>query len=96
MTTLYDHLGAWSLHRNDRKAVVDAVAAIADAGAQLAEVIASCDVVIGRAGASTVAELCVLGAASILVPLPNSPGDHQRHNAEMLQRVGAAIVIEHR
>ena len=39
MTTLYDHLGAWSLHRNDRKAVVDAVAAIADAGAQLAEVI---------------------------------------------------------
>jgi UDP-N-acetylglucosamine:LPS N-acetylglucosamine transferase len=51
------------------------------------------DIVVGRAGANTVAELAVVGVPSILVPLPGAPGDHQRANAGVLERVGAAVVV---
>lgn len=50
-------------------------------------------VTVSRAGASTVAELTVLSVASILVPLPGAPGDHQTRNAEALAAGGAAIVL---
>ncbi|HVW29034.1 MAG TPA: undecaprenyldiphospho-muramoylpentapeptide beta-N-acetylglucosaminyltransferase [Polyangiaceae bacterium] len=50
------------------------------------------DVVIGRAGASAVAEICAVGRASVLIPYPFA-GDHQRHNAESLERAGAAVCI---
>ncbi len=56
--------------------------------------LASADLVIGRSGALTIAELCVIGKPSILVPLPNSPGDHQLANARILSDAGAAIIIE--
>jgi undecaprenyldiphospho-muramoylpentapeptide beta-N-acetylglucosaminyltransferase len=56
-------------------------------------VLAACDLVIGRAGASTVAELTVIGLPSVLIPLPGAPGDHQTKNAELLEKAGAAIVI---
>jgi UDP-N-acetylglucosamine--N-acetylmuramyl-(pentapeptide) pyrophosphoryl-undecaprenol N-acetylglucosamine transferase len=46
--------------------------------------------VVCRAGATTVAELTALGRASLLVPFPFAAGDHQRHNAEALVREGAA------
>ena len=49
------------------------------------------DVVICRAGAITVTELCVAGVAAILVPLVVSTTEHQRTNAEFLARHGAAI-----
>src|SRR5881397_2018228 len=39
------------------------------------------DVVVARAGAMTVAELCAWGKASILIPLPSAAADHQAHNA---------------
>lgn len=52
------------------------------------------DLVVARAGGSTVAELAVLGVASVLVPLPIAPNDHQRHNAEALARCGAARVVD--
>src|SRR5690606_31281827 len=45
------------------------------------------DLFVGRAGASTVAELAVVGVPSILVPLPIAPRDAQRANAEMLTAV---------
>jgi UDP-N-acetylglucosamine:LPS N-acetylglucosamine transferase len=51
------------------------------------------DIVVSRAGANTVAELAVVGVPSILVPLPGAPGDHQRANAAVLERVGAAVVV---
>lgn len=50
------------------------------------------DLVIGRAGAGAVAEICVVGRPSILVPYPFA-GDHQRHNADSLVRAGAAVCI---
>jgi len=56
----------------------------------------ACDLVVARAGASTLAELSVLGRASVLVPLPTSADDHQRQNARVLAAAGAAEVIEER
>ncbi|MBL8135684.1 MAG: undecaprenyldiphospho-muramoylpentapeptide beta-N-acetylglucosaminyltransferase [Acidobacteria bacterium] len=52
------------------------------------------DVLVARAGASTLAELTVLGRASVLVPLPTAADDHQRKNARVLAEAGAAEVIE--
>jgi UDP-N-acetylglucosamine:LPS N-acetylglucosamine transferase len=55
--------------------------------------LAACDLVVARAGASTVAELAAIGIASILIPLPGSPSDHQTQNALALSDVGAAVMI---
>jgi UDP-N-acetylglucosamine--N-acetylmuramyl-(pentapeptide) pyrophosphoryl-undecaprenol N-acetylglucosamine transferase len=48
---------------------------------------------VGRAGAVTVAELALTGTPAVLVPLPGAPGDHQTHNAEALVRAGAAVLV---
>jgi len=48
------------------------------------------DLVICRAGAMTVAEICASGSAAALVPLPTAAGDHQTHNARLLSDQGAA------
>ncbi len=55
--------------------------------------LAAADLFIGRAGGSTVAELTVVGVASILVPLPIATRDHQRHNALPLVEAGSAVLI---
>jgi UDP-N-acetylglucosamine--N-acetylmuramyl-(pentapeptide) pyrophosphoryl-undecaprenol N-acetylglucosamine transferase len=52
------------------------------------------DVVIGRAGASTLAEILNCGLPSILFPLPISAERHQYYNAEVLERAGAALTGE--
>jgi len=52
------------------------------------------DLVISRAGALTIAEICLLGKASILVPSPNVAEDHQTKNALALASRDAAIVIK--
>ena len=54
------------------------------------------DVVICRAGATTLAELAASGTPAILVPLPTATDDHQRKNAEVVARTGGAIVIDER
>jgi UDP-N-acetylglucosamine--N-acetylmuramyl-(pentapeptide) pyrophosphoryl-undecaprenol N-acetylglucosamine transferase len=54
------------------------------------------DVVVSRAGASTLAELTILGKPMVLVPLPTAADDHQRQNAAALARAGAAEVIDER
>ncbi|MBW2456650.1 MAG: undecaprenyldiphospho-muramoylpentapeptide beta-N-acetylglucosaminyltransferase [Deltaproteobacteria bacterium] len=51
------------------------------------------DVVIERSGASSVAELCAVGRPGILVPYPHAADDHQRHNAESLERAGGAVCV---
>ena len=55
---------------------------------------AASDVVISRAGASSVSELCAARKASILVPSPNVAEDHQTHNAMALVRKDAAILVK--
>ncbi|MEZ4227755.1 MAG: undecaprenyldiphospho-muramoylpentapeptide beta-N-acetylglucosaminyltransferase [Polyangiaceae bacterium] len=57
------------------------------------ERLAWADLVIGRSGASAVSEVCAVGRAAVFVPYPFAAGDHQRFNAESLERVGAARVI---
>lgn len=52
------------------------------------------DIVICRAGASTLAELEAVGKPAILIPSPIVAGNHQYHNAMVLAKAGAAIVIE--
>ena len=54
-------------------------------------VYAEADVVLGRAGASSCAELALAGLAGMLVPLPTAAEDHQTVNAESLAQRGAAI-----
>lgn len=51
------------------------------------------DVVITRAGASTVSELQLIGKPTIFVPSPNVAEDHQTRNAESLVKVGAAVMV---
>ena len=51
------------------------------------------DLVISRAGASSISELCLLGKPSILVPSPNVAEDHQTHNAMALVQKDAALMV---
>jgi UDP-N-acetylglucosamine--N-acetylmuramyl-(pentapeptide) pyrophosphoryl-undecaprenol N-acetylglucosamine transferase len=54
------------------------------------------DLVISRAGATTLSELAAAGRPAVLVPLPTAADDHQRKNAEVIARAGGAEVIEER
>lgn len=54
---------------------------------------ASASLVIARAGATTLAELCAIGKPSILIPYPHAAEDHQAMNALAMERAGAAIAI---
>ncbi len=54
------------------------------------------DLVICRAGATTLAEITASGKPAILIPLPTATDDHQRKNAEVLASAGAAEVIDQR
>jgi UDP-N-acetylglucosamine--N-acetylmuramyl-(pentapeptide) pyrophosphoryl-undecaprenol N-acetylglucosamine transferase len=66
--------------------VVDFIDSMADA-------YAAADVVVCRAGATSIAELTVLGIPSVLVPYPHATGDHQTLNAEALRRAGGAVLV---
>jgi UDP-N-acetylglucosamine--N-acetylmuramyl-(pentapeptide) pyrophosphoryl-undecaprenol N-acetylglucosamine transferase len=54
---------------------------------------AKSDLIICRAGATSCAELAAAGRASIMIPLPTAADDHQRKNAEALEKAGAARMI---
>lgn len=54
---------------------------------------AQADLVISRAGASSISELCLLGKPAILVPSPNVAEDHQTHNAMALVNKDAAVLV---
>lgn len=67
--------------------VVDFIDSMADA-------YAAADVVVCRAGATSIAELTVLGLPAVLVPYPHATGDHQHHNAAALERAGGAVLVD--
>jgi UDP-N-acetylglucosamine--N-acetylmuramyl-(pentapeptide) pyrophosphoryl-undecaprenol N-acetylglucosamine transferase len=58
-----------------------------------ADAYAAADVVIARAGASTLAELAVTGTPAILIPYPHAADQHQAHNAALFEQAGAAVVL---
>jgi UDP-N-acetylglucosamine--N-acetylmuramyl-(pentapeptide) pyrophosphoryl-undecaprenol N-acetylglucosamine transferase len=71
---------------------VDVRAFITDMGA----VYGAADLIVCRAGATTIAELAAQGLPAIFVPYPHAADDHQRANAETLVRAGAArMVLDH-
>jgi UDP-N-acetylglucosamine--N-acetylmuramyl-(pentapeptide) pyrophosphoryl-undecaprenol N-acetylglucosamine transferase len=77
------YIGAgWSERTSVTKYIDNMVAAFADA-----------DLVVSRAGATTTAELIAAGKASVMVPFPFAADDHQRRNAEALERAGAGRMI---
>lgn len=55
---------------------------------------AQADLVISRAGASSISEICLLGKPAILVPSPNVAEDHQTHNAMALVNKDAAVLVK--
>ena len=59
---------------------------------RMADALVGADLVVGRAGSSTCAELAAVGVASILVPYPYA-GAHQRYNAAYLADEGAAVMV---
>ena len=62
----------------------------------MAQVYADADIVVCRAGATTVAELAAVGVAALLVPFPHAVDDHQTTNARHLADAGAALLVPQR
>jgi len=62
----------------------------------MAAALGTADLVIGRAGALTLAELAVVGRPGVLVPLPTAADDHQTRNAESFAMAGAAVLVDQR
>jgi UDP-N-acetylglucosamine--N-acetylmuramyl-(pentapeptide) pyrophosphoryl-undecaprenol N-acetylglucosamine transferase len=73
----------------------DIVAELAPFFADLPQRLAGAHLVIGRSGASTVAELATIGRPSILIPYPYAADDHQTANARAFEAAGACVVIPH-
>jgi UDP-N-acetylglucosamine--N-acetylmuramyl-(pentapeptide) pyrophosphoryl-undecaprenol N-acetylglucosamine transferase len=96
--------GLTIVHQTGEKALAATIAAYLNAGVDPARVLltafltdmpeqyAAADLVLARAG-STVAELAAAGKPSLLVPLPTAADDHQRKNAELVVRGGAAEML---
>jgi UDP-N-acetylglucosamine--N-acetylmuramyl-(pentapeptide) pyrophosphoryl-undecaprenol N-acetylglucosamine transferase len=61
---------------------------------QMGQAYAAADLVVCRAGASTLAELTNLGKPSVLIPYPYAAADHQRHNALAMVKAGASVMVE--
>lgn len=89
-------------HQAGRALIEQARSAYAGAGvaaevepfiADMAEAYSWADLVVCRAGALTLAELCAVGVASVLVPFPHAVDDHQTRNAEALVERGAAVLV---
>ncbi len=59
----------------------------------MADAYAAADLVVSRAGATTIAELTVLGLPSVLIPYPHATAQHQRGNADALVGAGAAVML---
>ncbi len=91
------------IHQTGERDYNDAKAAYQRAGmsaevspfiSDMPAIFARADLVLCRSGASTVAEIAAAGKPAIFVPFPRAADDHQRVNAQALERAGAAVVLE--
>src|SRR5215212_303000 len=62
-------------------------------GAEIKHIFALADLVVGRAGAGTIAEICVLGKPALYIPLVPTGGDEQTRNAKTCAHAGAAAIV---
>jgi UDP-N-acetylglucosamine--N-acetylmuramyl-(pentapeptide) pyrophosphoryl-undecaprenol N-acetylglucosamine transferase len=101
MKNIYEHLLAervqilWQIGKNFNEHIpqhngLKVVEFIDD----MATAYSAADLVVSRAGASTIAELSALGKPAILVPYPNAVNNHQELNAIELERSGSAIMLK--
>lgn len=60
---------------------------------RMGEVLAAADVVVSRAGATSLAEISAIGVPALLIPFPHATDDHQTTNAQSLVESGAALMI---
>ncbi len=82
---------------NDAQAAYQREGASAEVSAFISDmptIFARADLLLCRSGASTVAEVAAAGKPAIFVPFPRAADDHQRVNAQALERAGAAVVLE--
>jgi UDP-N-acetylglucosamine--N-acetylmuramyl-(pentapeptide) pyrophosphoryl-undecaprenol N-acetylglucosamine transferase len=95
--------GIQIVHQTGERDYNDAQAAYASLGASaeahrfiddMPGFFARADLILCRSGASTVAELTAAGKPAVLVPFPRAADDHQKRNAEALERAGAAVMLE--
>jgi UDP-N-acetylglucosamine--N-acetylmuramyl-(pentapeptide) pyrophosphoryl-undecaprenol N-acetylglucosamine transferase len=95
--------GIQIVHQTGERDYNDAQAAYASSGGSaeahrfiddMPSFFAKADLILCRSGASTIAELTAAGKPSVLVPFPRAADDHQKRNAEALERAGAAVMLE--
>lgn len=61
---------------------------------EMLSILKSTDLIVTRAGATTIAEITTLGVPSIIVPSPHVSNNHQEYNASLLEKRGASVVIK--
>jgi len=95
--------GIHIVHQTGERDYNDAQAAYANLGGSveayrfiddMPAAFARADLLICRSGASTVAEVTAAGKPAVFVPFPRAADDHQKRNAEALERAGAAVMLE--
>ena len=91
------------IHQTGERDFIDAQAAYAKLGGaveahrfidDMPGAFAKASLLICRSGASTVAEITAAGKPAVFVPFPRAADDHQKRNAEALERAGAAVMLE--
>ncbi|MFH0919927.1 MAG: undecaprenyldiphospho-muramoylpentapeptide beta-N-acetylglucosaminyltransferase [Fibrobacterota bacterium] len=91
-----DRFVLWQTGNRDFEFVQRAAAAFADLRLfpyinNMYDFYRAADVIVCRAGAMTIAELAKFGLPAVFVPLPSSAGDHQRKNAETIEKLGGGV-----
>lgn len=82
-----------NLLNSDLPVVADGTVDIREYLYDIPKLMIACDLVLCRAGASTLSELAYLGKPAVIVPSPNVTNNHQEKNARVLEEAGAAIVL---
>lgn len=102
---LRDQPGVTFAHQTGPRDLEETRAAYARTGASavvaayfdpVSDLVHAADLVVCRAGATTLAELAAAGRPAVLIPFPAATDDHQRRNAQVLVDAGAATMIEER
>ena len=64
--------------------------------ADVPELLEKCDLVVCRAGGSTLAEVAAAGVPAVLLPYPHAADDHQRKNADLFRESGGCVLVDER